>query len=505
LDQLVDAGLIFRRGLLPDATFLFKHALVQDAAYGSLLKSRRQHLHGRIAQTLEERLPDQASLRPELVASHYAQAGMPDQAIDYWDKAGRLAVERSAMAEAVVHFGKALRSLADLPKSPQRRSRELALQLALAGTLTATKGWASREAGEAYAHARDLCFELAEGPQLVATLNGLRLVLANRAEFAAARRIVEELLAVAQAGDDPDAKLLAEYGFGLSLLFRAEFTGALQHFRAAIPVDDRPSPRSLTFAHVDLRVAPRGFMAWTLLLLGSADQALAESQQSLALARKASHPYALGMALHLSCIFHQLRGDGTMLAERSDELVALATEQGFPHFVGSGTCFRGWATIALGGSISDAIGKIRDGLATKRATGAEIKVPYYLGLLAEANRRIDRTTEGLNLLREALELAERTDERWYEAELYRLRGEVLVAKSDSDGAELWFSRSLSKAQAQNAKLWELRASCSLAHLRSDQGKRAEARELLTPVYSWFTEGFDTPDLQEAKALLEELG
>jgi predicted ATPase len=180
-------------------------------------------------------------------------------------------------------------------------------------------------------------------------------------------------------------------------------------------------------------------MAWTLLLLGSADQALAESQQSLALARKVSHPYALGMALHLSCIFHQLRGDGTMLAERSDELVALATEQGFPHFVGSGTCFRGWATIALGGSISDAIGKIRDGLATKRATGAEIKVPYYLGLLAEANRRIDRTTEGLNLLREALELAERTDERWYEAELYRLRGEVLVAKSDSDGAELWFS------------------------------------------------------------------
>ena len=154
LEQLVDAGLIFRRGSLPDATFLFKHSLVQDAAYGSLLKSR-QHLHGRIAQVLEERLPDQASIRPELVASHYAQAGMADQAIDYWDKAGRLAVERSAMAEAVVHFGKALRSLADLPKSPQRRSRELALQLALAGTLTATKGWASREAGEAYAHARD--------------------------------------------------------------------------------------------------------------------------------------------------------------------------------------------------------------------------------------------------------------------------------------------------------------------------------------------------------------
>jgi predicted ATPase len=261
----------------------------------------------------------------------------------------------------------------------------------------------------------------------------------------------------------------------------------------------------MTFAHVNLRVAPQGFMAWTLLLLGSADQALTQSRQSLALARKVSHPYALGMALHLSCIFHQLRGDGTMLRERADELVALATEQGFPHFVGSGTCFRGWATIALGGSISDAIDRMRGGLATKRATGAEIKVPYYLGLLAEAHRRKNQTTEGLSLLREALELAERTDERWYEAELYRLRGEVLRAKADREGAELWFARSLSKAQTQNAKLWELRACCSFARLWSDQGKRAEARELLAPVYGWFTEGFDTPDLKEAKALLEELG
>ena len=310
--------------------------------------------------------------------------------------------------------------------------------------------------------------------------------------------------AVAQAGNDLDAKLLAQYALGLSFFFRAEFAGALQHVRAAIPIDDRPSPRSMTFAHVDLRVAPRGFVAWTLLLLGSADQALAQNQQSLALARKVSHPYALGMALHLSCIFHQLRGDGTTLRERSDELVALATEQGFPHFVGSEACFRGWATIPLGGSISDAIDTMRDGLATKRATGAEIKVPYYLGLLAEAHTRVNRTTEALNLMREALELAERTDERWYEAELYRLRGEVLLAEGDADGAEPWISRALTKAQVQSAKLWELRAACSLARLRSEQGRRTQAREILAPIYDWFTEGLETIDLKQAKALLNEL-
>jgi predicted ATPase len=211
------------------------------------------------------------------------------------------------------------------------------------------------------------------------------------------------------------------------------------------------------------------------------------------------------MALHLSCIFHQLRGDGTTLRERSDELVALTTEQGFPHFVGSEACFRGWATIPLGGSISDAIDTMgrwssNEASDRRRDQGA----PYYLGLLAEAHTRINRTTEALNLMREALELAERTDERWYEAELYRLRGEVLLAEGDADGAEPWISRALTKAQVQSAKLWELRAARSLARLRSEQGRRTQAREIFAPIYDWFTEGFETIDLKEAKALLNEL-
>ena len=504
LDQLVDAGLVFRRGSLPEVTFLFKHALVQDAAHGTLLKSHRQHLHGRIAQALEEQLPDRASAHPELVAGHYAQAGLVEKAIKYWDQAGRLAVQRSTMGEAAVHFGKALKLLASLPKNPQRRSSELAVQLALARTLNAAKGWASPEAGEAYARARELCREVPEGPQLVAALYGVRSFLHNRAEFAAARQVAEELLSVAGRQHDRDAKLMAHHAYGLSLLFRAEFSDAFQHFREALAVDNQPGHGALTFALVDPRVACRSFIPWTLLLQGYPDQALAASQQAVAAARKLTCLYTLAYALHVNCIFHQLRGDGAILEERAEELVALATEQGFPHFVGSGTCFRGWAMLAVGGSIEEAISSMRWGLATKRATGAEIKVPYYLGLLAEAHRRANRIADGMSLLNEAMELVERTDERWYEAELYRLMAEALITKSDRHDAERWLCRALRTAQKQGARLWELRAATSVARLWRDQGKRTDARDLLAPIYRCFTEGFDTRDLKEATALLAEL-
>jgi tetratricopeptide (TPR) repeat protein len=505
LDQLVDAGLIFRRGLLPDATFLFKHALVQDAAYGSLLKSRRQHLHGRIAQTLEERLPDQASLRPELVASHYAQAGMADQAIDYWDRAGRLAVKRSAMAEAVVHFGKAIHLLAGRPESEQRRAGELTLQLALAGALMAVKGWASSEAGDAYIRARELCREAPEGSQLARALNGAWAFLLNRGDIRAACQLADELIALSERRGNRETNLMAYRCVGTSELFRGEFSRALRHLRKALTFYDRAEHQPPTLTPYDIHVTCESFIAWTLLLLGYVDQALAQSRDALANARELAQPYKLAFALHVNCIFHQLRGDGPGLQERSQEPLALATEQGYPHFVGTGTCFRAWATVAMGGPIVEAINELRLGLAAKRATGADIKIPYYFGLMAEAHMRIGRTSEGLTLLSEALELVGRTDERWFEAELCRLRGELLRAKGDREGAELWFSRSLAKARAQNAKLWELRACCSTARLRGDQGKRTEGQTLLAAAYGWFTERPDMPDLKEAKALLEELG
>jgi predicted ATPase len=254
----------------------------------------------------------------------------------------------------------------------------------------------------------------------------------------------------------------------------------------------------------DIRVAGEGFVAWTLLALGYADQALAQSRHALAYARELLQPHTLAFALHVNCIFQQLCGDGPELRERSEELVALAAEQGYPHFVGTGTCFRAWAKVAAGGPIVEAINELRHGLEAKQATGADIKLPYYFGLLAEAHGRIGQTSEELALLSEALDVVERTDERWFEAELYRLRGEALQAKGDSESAELSFSRSLAKAQAQNAKLWELRTCRSIARLRRDQGKPQQAHDLLAAVYGWFTEGFDMRDLREAKALLDAL-
>jgi predicted ATPase len=406
------------------------------------------------------------------------------------------------MAEAVVHFGKALHLLARRPESTQRQARELALQLALAGALMAVKGWASSEAGDAYARARELCREAPEGSQLARALSGAWIFLHNRGDIRAAYQLADELIALSERQNDRETKLMAFRFLGTSELFLAEFGRALHHLRLALTFYDQAEHRTLM--PYDIRVSGESFVAWTLLLLGHADQGLAQSRHALAYARELLQPHTLAFALHVNCIFHQLRGDGPELRERSDELVALAAEQGYPHFAGTGTCFRAWATVATGGPIVEAINELRRGLEAKRATGADIKLPYYFGLLAEAHGRIGQISEGLTLLSEALEVIERTDERWFEAELYRVRGELLRAKGDPEGTELWFARSLAKAQAQNAKLWELRTCRSIARLRRDQGKLQETHDLLAAVYGSFTEGFDTRDLREAKALLDAL-
>ncbi|WLA85748.1 adenylate/guanylate cyclase domain-containing protein [Bradyrhizobium elkanii] len=504
LEQLTRAELVFRRGTPPDATYTFKHALVQDAAYSTLLRSRRQQLHGRIAATLERKFPEIAAAQPELVAQHCTSAGMVEKAVEYWDKAGRLAVQRSTMAEAATHFRKALELLGSLPKSPEERSIERSLQLALAGALTAAKGWASPEAGEAYARARELCRDAPDGAQVATAWAGALSYLHNSADIRGSHELANELLQLSERRNDSETKLIAHRNVGISLLFRAEFSRALAHLRRSIHFYDQARHRPPKLTPHDVRVTCESFVAWTHLLLGQSDQALEQSRSALDWARELSHPYTLAFALHVNCVFRQLRRDGAILQERADELVEIATEHRFPHFVGTGACFRASAMLEMGGSIEETINRMRCGLAAKRATGAEIKVPYYLGLLAEAHRRANRIADGMSLLNEALELVERTDERWYEAELYRLMGETLIIGSDRNDAERWLRRALQTARKQGAKHWELRAAASMARLWRDQAKCIDARALLAPIYASFTEGFDTPDLKEAAALLTEL-
>ncbi|NOJ45398.1 adenylate/guanylate cyclase domain-containing protein [Bradyrhizobium archetypum] len=397
LEQLIQAELVFRRGTPPDATYTFKHALVQDAAYSTLLRPQRQQLHGRIATTLERQFPEIAAAQPELLAQHCAAAGLVEKAIEYWGRAGRLAVQRSTMAEAAAHFGKAIKLLVSLPKSPERQSDELSLRLALGGALTAAKGWASPEAREAYARARELCSEALTGAQAAIALNGAHSVLHNHAEIRAAHQVAEEFAALSHGRNDRDTKLITHKCLGVSHLFLGEFSRALQHLQQALNFYDPAEHRPPKLTPHDQRVACESFVGWTLLLLGQQDHALAQNRSALAWARGLSQPYTLAFALHISCVFHQLCGNGAILKERAEELVALASEQEFPHFVGSGTCFQGWAMLAMGGSIEEAISRMRWRLATKRATGAEIKVPYYLGLLAEAHRRANRIAEGISL------------------------------------------------------------------------------------------------------------
>jgi predicted ATPase len=476
---------------------------------GALLKRRRQELHLRIVAVYENRFPTQTELRPEVIARHCTEAGLTDKAIDYWDKAGQRAARAGTMVEAIADFNRALSLLAGFPEGAQRDRRELALRLALARTLIMAKGWASPQMGDAYVRARDLCRKVGELPEITAALAGLHLFYHNRAEIASAGDVGDELLRLAEQRGDSDGavKLFGHQRKAVSLLFRADYTSALMHFRSAMDLYDPAKHRGSDISPTDFRVLSRSFVSWILLFQGRLDRAIAESEQALLDARDFSHAYTLAFALHVNCLFRQVLGDRHALGDRSRELVALAAEQGFPHFLATGTFFRGWATFAAGEAIDHAIAEMQRGLAAKQATGAEIKVPYYLGLLAVAHMQTGRAPEALRLLAEAFARVERTGERWIEAELNRIQGGALLALSRdrANDAEAAFRRGLAIAEAQGAKWWELRVAASLARLWRDQGKRGEARDLLAPIYGWFTEGFDTADLHEAKALLDELG
>jgi predicted ATPase len=475
---------------------------VQDAAYGTLLKMRRQDLHGKIARILEDRFASTA--QPELVANHYERAGLVHQAIDCWDKAGQLAVWRSAMPEAVADFTKALELLRGSVDDTQNKRKELALQLSLAGALTVAKGWASPQMGYVYARACDLARELGEFSQLMAALFGLYTFRQNRAEIHVGRQVAEELLNFAKQHDDMDAKQVAHTSVGVNSLFQGEFANALMNMECYDPTRRRPSISIPS----DPRVRCKSFTAWTLLLQGYPDRALVNSREALTYARELSNPYILAFALHVNCVFQQLRGDREALMTRSEELVAIATEQAFPHFVATGTFFRSWAWFMACGPTDEIIRDLHQALEAKRATGAEIKVPYYLGLLSKAHRSANGASTALSLLEDALDIVARTGERWFEAELHRLRGEALLKSFEpdhtEDSAEASFQHALEIASRQGGQLWALRAGNSIARLWRDQGKRQQAHELLAPVYGWFTEGFDTLDLKEAKALLDEL-
>jgi predicted ATPase len=495
LRQLVEVELLYQRGMPPQATYLFKHALIQEAAYQSLLRSTRQ--------ILESQFPHTAETQPELLAQHYTEAGLSAQALPYWQRAGQRASERSAHVEAISHFTTGITLLQTIPETPERTQHAVTLYIGLGTALRMTKGQAAPEAEHAYTQAYALCQQAGETPQLAQALLGLWRYYNTRAQLHTARDLGETLLRLAQRAHDPVLAFLAHYALGATWFYLGAFPAARRHLEAGIA----------HFTPDQMRQEPGGFChlyaALSLWFLGSLEQAAARLHEALALVHERSYAYSLAYAAVWASLVCQLRRDAPAVYEQAEVAVTIATEHGFPFWGALGTSLWGWAR-AMQGQGEAGMVQIRQGIAALRATGAAMFVPYLWTLVAEVADHLGRTEEALQALAEAHTLMEQHDERWWEAEIYRLRGVLLLkAEGGVRGAELaaeeCFQQALDVARRQQAKSLELRAAMSLSRLWQQQGKRDEADALLAPVYDWFTKGFDTADLQEARALLEELG
>jgi predicted ATPase/class 3 adenylate cyclase len=505
LDDLVGSGLVFRRGTLPQATYSFKHALVQDAAYATLVRAKRQRLHARIAAALEQHFPETVQAQPELLAHHYTEAGLAELAIDYWLRAGQAEIARSATAEAITQLTKGLELVRALPDDAARWRRELDLQVALGVALMAAKGWAAPEVGRANARARDLCERLGDTSRLFPVLYGDWVFHVVRAELETGRTAGEDLLRRAQEQNDAAAETVGNRIVGTAELLRGELVAARAHLERTLALYDPAAHRSLGFLFAqDPSVAGLSVLSWGLFALGYPEQAQARSEEALTDAKALSHRNTLGYALLYGCILSQLLQDHDEARDRANALIALAAEQDSPHFLGAGIIIRGW-TLGDAGDFEAGIAQIRDGLAMWQATGAGFLVPYFRSLLAEIHGRSGAVNEGLDLVTEALDRVEETGERWFEVELHRMMGELMLRlpRSDPTAAEARFAHAAATARQQGAKLWELRATTRLAEVWREQGRCGEAHDLLSPLYSQFTEGFGTPDLQSASAILRE--
>jgi hypothetical protein len=505
LDRLAEAELLFCRGVPPEASYLFKHALVQDAAYGTLLRARRRELHARVAAVLAQHFADLNERQPELLAHHLTGAGEAEQAMAQWLRAGRRAAVRSAHIEAIAYFSRGLGLLATLPETSNRDQMEIELQLAQAASLLSAKGAASTEATEAYARAKDLAERRDDANHLIAAVWGLWIGNQTRNAFDAARGLSEKLLDLTENRGDDGLRLQAHHAAWTTRLFRGEPASSHYHCEAGCLLyqTDQHRSHALIYGGHDPGVCARFVAGWVEWLLGYPDRAQASIKSALALAQELAHPYSSLFALLFAAVFDQfLRAPESSLRHIS-AAESLAAEQRLALFFDT-RVLRGGA-IAEENVSADMVAHIREGLAERQRPGANrLGRPYGLGILSGALAKVGDHNAALNAAMGALAIAEECGERWWEAELYRLKGLHLLACRGPQDAQTAFQQAIGVARQQQAKSLELRAATSLARLWAEEGRRAEARALLAPVDGWFTEGFDTPDLKEAKALLEEL-
>ena len=505
LAQLVRAELIYRRGTPPDAEYTFKHALVQDAAYSTLLRSRRQQLHSRIGSVLETQFPDFGEAHPELLAHHFTEAGLVDRAVEYWLKAGRHALARSAMKEAEALLRKGLGLVHNIADGVLRQEQELGLQICLGQALFATQGWAAPGVGEAYARARELCRQLDQPQKLLPIQYGQWINHAMRGEMDRARQLAGEIRQLGGDRGDRIADLMGCWSGGFTSLHLGDFADARVHLEEGIALFDPVQRRQyLQLTPIDALVFLSTQLSLAQACLGFLDRARSRRDLGTAEARRLAHAHTLAAALYF-CLRTGWVGrlDPATLLQETEELLALSAERGFAHWSAQAVGFRGWC-LAASGQPAQGVSLLAAGLEHQRAIGSTLYITDGLTMLADAYRIGGAPELGLAQIAEAERLAEATQVKWGLAETLRLRGDLLAQTGDHMAAEASYRDGIALAQRQDGKLFELRAATSLARLWRDQGKRVEAHGLLSPVYGWFTEGFDTPVLQEAKALVEEL-
>jgi class 3 adenylate cyclase/predicted ATPase len=513
LDRLTAAGLLFRQGAPPHATYLFKHALVQDAAYGTLLREPRRALHARIAETLENQFAEIAETQPELLARHCTEAGLTEKGASLWGKAGQRSLERSALAEAAEQITRALNLIATLPGSPALRRKQIKLQVALIAPLLHVKGQAAPETKAAAERAHSLIEraealgEPAEDPLLLfAVLYGIWVANAGAFNGDAVRELAAQFLTLAEKQGAPVPLVVGHRIMGVSLMFTGNLVESRDHFDRAVALYDpvQHSPLAARFGQ-DPGAAVLAFRSLAQWLLGYGEGAAVTADQALENARNSGQVGTLMYVLFFISPLHLLMGDYATAAAQAQELLALAEEKVASFWIERATFVQG-CILASTGKPSDAVQLITSGLATSQVTGTTFWLPLYESYLAKAHAELGKFVDAWRCVGEATRAVETTKETMFEAEVYRIAGEIAFQSRERDAAkaQAYFERALSVARTQQAKSWELRAATGLARLWRGQGKRDEARDLLAPVYGWFTEGFDTLDLKEAKALLDAL-
>jgi class 3 adenylate cyclase/predicted ATPase len=508
LGQLVQSELMFCRGEIPHAIYTFKHVLVRDAAYSSLLKTRRAQLHAAIASAFEQRFPEIVEAQPETLAHHLTEAGLTEKAVGYWLIAGKNAAQRFANLEAIAHLQQGIETAGRLPDGPGRDRLELDLQFALGPCLIATQGPASSTAVASFARGRELCARLGDAPEYLQIMFWLATGSVIRGELPRAREVTATLLGLAEARNDRPMLINAIRGLGMILLFMGyvvDARGLTERAVEAFTASNEAEKLAARAAGQDAGAAGLALMSWALWILGDVDMAAAQMAAALQRADAVAHPHTLAYACYYASILHALRGEPAIAYRHAERCLTLSEEHGFRHWQGLSRAIRGICMTLLDPS-AGTLEEVRGALDQYRGAGYQLGITALYVLLCPALLLRHEADAALEVIEQGLSAASHNGERIFEAELYRLKARVLLVRGAPDArteAQLLLDQALRSARSQQARSLELRAASDLAALWIDQGRRDEAFDLLTSIYARFTEGFDTQDLKEAKALLDQ--